>query len=108
MMIDRMNEPFPKLMHDLVLGPIGMTHSTYQQPLPTELKSFAATPYQDDGEPVPAGAHTYPEMAAAGLWTTASDGARYVIEVQRSLRGDANHVISKDLTQQMLTPGLGS
>jgi CubicO group peptidase (beta-lactamase class C family) len=108
MMIDATNEPFPKLMHDMVLAPIGMTHSTYQQPLPTELKFLAAVPYQADGKPVPGGAHTYPEMAAAGLWTTAGDLARYVIEIQRSMRGEANHVLSKEMTQQMLTPGLGS
>jgi CubicO group peptidase (beta-lactamase class C family) len=107
-MIDVANEPFPKLLHDTVLAPIGMTHSTYEQPLPEKLKSFAATPYEVDGTPVAGGAHTYPEMAAAGLWTTASDLARYVIEVQRSLQGDANHALSKETTRQMLTPGLGS
>ena len=54
------------------------------------------------------GAHTYPEMAAAGLWTTPSDLARYCLEVQRSLMGKANHVLSQDLTRQMLTPGKGN
>jgi len=108
MMIDTANEPFPKLLHDTVLAPIGMTHSTYEQPLPAKLKPLAATPYQADGKAVPGGAHTYPEMAAAGLWTTASDLARYAIEVQRSLQGEANHVLSKEVTRQMLTPGLGS
>ena len=107
-MIDTANEPFPKLLHDTVLAPIGMTHSTYEQPLPAKLKPLAATPYQVDGKPVPGGAHTYPEMAAAGLWTTASDLARYAIEVQRSLQGEANHVLSKETTRQMLTPGMGS
>jgi CubicO group peptidase (beta-lactamase class C family) len=108
MMIDTSNQPFPKLLHDMVLAPIGMTHSTYEQPLPAKLKPLAATPYQADGKPVPGGAHTYPEMAAAGLWTTASDLARYAIEVQRSLHGEANHVLSKETTRQMLIPSLGS
>jgi CubicO group peptidase (beta-lactamase class C family) len=47
-------------------------------------------------------------MAAAGLWTTPSDLAKYAIEIERSLEGNANHVLSKDMTQQMLTPGKGS
>jgi hypothetical protein len=51
-------------------------------------------------------AHTYPEMAAAGLWTTASDLAKYVIENQLSLEGKANHVLSSAMTKQMLTPGM--
>jgi hypothetical protein len=47
-------------------------------------------------------------MAAAGLWTTASDLARYAMEDQRSLEGKANHVLSKAMTEQMLTPGKGN
>ena len=70
--IDVSHEPFPKLLHDTVLAPIGMTHSTYEQPLPALMRPNAATPYDAHGVAVPEGAHTYPEMAAAGLWTTPS------------------------------------
>lgn len=106
-LIDATKEPFPKLLLDTVLAPIGMTHSTYEQPLPKEFQDFAATPYRGDGKPVEGGAHTYPEMAAAGLWTTPTDLARYAIEVQKSLEGKANHVLSVKMTRQMLTPGVG-
>jgi CubicO group peptidase (beta-lactamase class C family) len=107
MLVDETKETFPKLLHDTVLAPIGMTHSTYQQPLPAELRANAATPYEFDGKPVAGGAHTYPEMAAAGLWTTPTDLARYAIEVQHSLKGEWNHVLSQQMTKQMLTPGMG-
>jgi CubicO group peptidase (beta-lactamase class C family) len=106
-LIDVTKEPFPKLLHDSVLTPIGMSHSTYEQPLPQAFQSFAATPYRSNGEPVEGGAHTYPEMAAAGLWTTPTDLARYAIEVEQSLQGKANHVLSENMTRQMLTPGIG-
>ncbi len=108
MVVDVAKEPFPKLLHDTVLAPIGMSRSTYQQPLPSELRTGAATPYNADGTAVPGGAHTYPEMAAAGLWTTASDLARYAMENQRSLQGKANHVLSREMTEQMVTPGKGN
>ena len=107
MVIDVTKEPFPKVLHDSVLKPIGMTHSTYEQPLPAEWRAMAATPYEADGKPIAGGAHTYPEMAAAGLWTTPSDLARYLIEVQQSLKGEANHVLSQKMTKEMLTPGMG-
>lgn len=107
MVIDATHEPFPKLLHDVVLAPIGMTHSTYEQPLPAARQAEAATPYQGDGQPVPGGFHTYPEMAAAGLWTTPSDLARYILEVQQSLKGQANHVLSQAMTQQLVQPGKG-
>jgi CubicO group peptidase (beta-lactamase class C family) len=98
--------PFPKLMHDTVLDPIGMTKSTYEQPLPASRMAEVALPYRGNGEPVPGGPHIYPEMAPAGLWTTPSDLARYAIEVQKSLAGTSNRVLSTAMVRQMLTPGL--
>jgi CubicO group peptidase (beta-lactamase class C family) len=106
-LVDVTKEPFPKLLHDLVLAPIGMRHSTYEQPLPRDLQSNAATPYWRSGNPVSGGAHTYPEMAAAGLWTTPTDLAQFAIEVEQSLEGKANHVLSVEMSRQMLHPGLG-
>jgi CubicO group peptidase (beta-lactamase class C family) len=103
LLIDVTHQPFPALLHDTVLAPIGMTQSTYEQPLPEVLRAKSATPYKRDGMPVEGGFRTYPEMAAAGLWTTPSDLARFAIEIQRSLRGDANHVLSAAMTRQMLT-----
>ena len=107
-LIDATGEPLPKLLHDTVLAPIGMSHSTYEQPLPKRFQAFAATPYHGDGKPIEGGAHTYPELAAAGLWTTPTDLAHYAIEVEKSLQGNANHVLSADMTRQMVTPGLGN
>jgi CubicO group peptidase (beta-lactamase class C family) len=103
LLIDVSHQPFPALLHDAVLAPIGMTHSTYEQPLPEALRAKSATPYKRNGTPVEGGIHTYPEMAAAGLWTTPTDLARFAIEIQRSLRGDADHVLSAAMTKQMLT-----
>lgn len=108
LLLDTTKEPFPQLLHDTVLAPIGMAHSTYEQPLPSALQPAAASPYGANGDPVRGGAHTYPEMAAAGLWTTSPDLARYCIEIERSLQGKANHVLSQKLTEQMLTPGKGN
>ena len=100
-LIDVTKEPFAKLLQTTVLGPIGMKHSTYEQPLPQRFAEFAATPYHADSKPIEGGAHTYPELAAAGLWTTPSDLARYAIEVENSLQGKANHVLTQQMTQQM-------
>jgi CubicO group peptidase (beta-lactamase class C family) len=108
LLLDVSHQPFPKLLHDTVLAPIAMTRSTYEQPLPVELRFGAATPYKAGGAPVQGGFHIYPEMAAAGLWTTPTDLARYAIEIQRSLRGDANRVLSAEMTKLMLVAGQGN
>lgn len=96
-------KPFPQILHDLVLQPAGMTHSTYEQPLPKNLAGAAATPYRSGGEPVKGGPHTYPEMAPAGLWTTPSDLARLAIEVQNEYAGKSSKILSQEMMKQMLT-----
>jgi len=99
---------FPDLLHALVLEPIGMSASTYQQPLPSQRADGAAIGHRSNGAPVEGKWHTYPEMAAAGLWTTPSDLARVAIEVQRSLRGESNRVLSAKMVREMLTLQAGS
>ncbi|HEV3023349.1 MAG TPA: serine hydrolase domain-containing protein, partial [Pirellulales bacterium] len=66
-------KPFPRLMHELVLKPVDMHDSTFEQPLPKELTAHAATGHDGGGRPLGRSWHVYPEMAAAGLWTTPAD-----------------------------------
>jgi CubicO group peptidase (beta-lactamase class C family) len=106
MLIDVTKEPFAKLLHDTVLKPLGMKRSTYDQPLPEDWGD-AAVPYDAKGEPLEGGAHTYPERAAAGLWTTPSDLARYAIAVQQTLAGNEHPVLTEAMAKQMVTPGMG-
>ena len=102
---DVTSKTFPTLMHDFVLGPIGMSRSTYEQPLPQNRIVEAAMPYRQDGQPVAGGPHVYPEMAPAGLWTIPSDLARFAIEVQKALAGKSNRVLSIAMAREMLKPG---
>ncbi len=94
--------PFPELMQDSVLTKAGMRESTYENPLPSKLAKIAATGYRSNGDAVPGRYHTYPEMAAAGLWTTASDLARFLIEIQKSREGRSNRILAKSTVEQML------
>ena len=105
---DVTERPFRELMHDLVLGPLGMTRSDYAQPLPRELHTAAATAHYSDGTPVRGGWRVYPELAAAGLWTTPGDLARYAIAVQRACRGMTDAILGAELTERMLTPQIRS
>jgi CubicO group peptidase (beta-lactamase class C family) len=107
MMIDVTGKPFPEFMDETVLKPLGMTASTYQQPLPKELATLTATGCYANGREVKGRWHVYPEMAAAGLWTTATDLARCAIGIQQSLAGKTNLVISQSMTRQMLKHQMG-
>ena len=107
-MTDVSGESFPMLLRRLVLEPAGMEHSTYENPLPASRLDEAAAGYRQDGSPVPGKRHTYPEMQAAGLWTTASDLARFAIAMQNSLRGAEGGVLQQETAREMLTPVMES
>jgi CubicO group peptidase (beta-lactamase class C family) len=102
LLIDVTGKPFPRLMEELVLRPLGMRDSTFDQPPPQALQRRAAAGKQG-GEPVPGKWHIKPEMAAAGLWSTPSDLARFAIEIQKSRRGRSNRVLSREMTNLMLS-----
>lgn len=104
MMMDVAGKPFPELMKETVLQPLGMANSTYDQPLQAEQLKLAATGYLPDGSMTNGKRHTYPEMAAAGLWTTAEDLAKFAVNIQQTLKGGPETVLSKDMTTLMLTP----
>jgi CubicO group peptidase (beta-lactamase class C family) len=103
LMTDASGKPFATLMHDTVLAPLGMTNSTFEQPLPPALHAVSASGHTDKGQPVQGQWHTYPEQAAAGLWTTPSDLARFAIALQDAIAGRSNKIVSKAMTAQMLT-----
>jgi CubicO group peptidase (beta-lactamase class C family) len=104
---DQSGMPFPALMRESVLIPLGMHHSTYEQPLPEALRAMAASGYDRDGKKVEGDWHVYPEMAAAGLWTTPRELGKYVIAIQNANVG-RTHLLSPQLLHAMLTPGMNS
>ena len=105
-MSDVTEQSFPALMHKLVLGKLGMERSTYQQPLPPDWGNGAFA-HQSNGGPVTGLFHVYPEMAAAGLWTTPSDLSRFAIAVQNAFHGVDETLFSQQTAIGMLTPHLG-
>jgi CubicO group peptidase (beta-lactamase class C family) len=103
LLTDVTGQPFERLMHETVLQPLGMTHSTFQQPLPTELAAMAAMPHDAYGQVFERGARIYPEEAPDGLWTTASDIARYILAMQQSVK--AGGFLSKEMANRMFAAG---
>lgn len=104
MLVDIEGKPFPQILKEKVLGPLGMNNSTYDQPLQSAQLVKAATGYLPDGTMTKGKRHTYPEMAAAGLWTTAEDLARFALNIQKTIQGDSGKVLSKAMIEKMLTP----
>ena len=105
---DITGKPFADFMEREILPRLDMHHSTFQQPLPREHARSVASGHSVDGQSVSGGWHVYPEMAAAGLWTTPSDLARFFISIQGSYAARDDRLLSEKMTQQMFTPGLNN
>ncbi len=103
LLMDVEKKPFPTIMDELVLRPAGMSESTYFQPLPESRWGTEALAHGPDGLPVKGKWHTYPEMAAAGLWTTPSDLARFAIMIAQAWSGKSDKIISQETAKKMLT-----
>ena len=103
--VDVLKTPFPEIMKRYALDPAGMRFSTYEQPLPARLAAFASAGHEK-GAVIKGERHTYPEMAAAGLTTTASDLARFGMAIQKARLGVDTGLLSQELAIAMVKPVL--
>ncbi|TCD23362.1 serine hydrolase [Pedobacter psychrodurus] len=89
-----------------ILVPLGMSHSSFNQPpIQQQIANFA-TGY-NNGKEVIGKYHIYPEKAAAGLWTNPTDIAKYIIETQLSLSEKSNKILSKEMSLKRLENSFG-
>ncbi|KZN49193.1 serine hydrolase domain-containing protein [Pseudoalteromonas luteoviolacea] len=95
-------QSFSDYASEQILKPLGMTNSTFAQPLPKHLWSKASAAFDVNGNQVEGDWHVYPEQAAAGLWTTPSDIALYVKAIQSARAGKAVGPITPKLVKDML------
>ena len=108
MLMDVTGKPFAEMMREKVLDPIGMTNSSFEQPPTGALAERTSRAHDGRGNAMNAKWHVYPEQAAAGLWTTPSDLARFAIEVQNAYRGAPSKVLSQAAAREMIAPvGVG-
>ena len=103
LLVDVTGKAFPQLMDELVFRPLGMKSSTFKQPLPQNLQTRAAAG-SSEGEPIKGKWLIKPNMASGGLWTTPSDIARFVIELQKARLGKSSRVLARETANLMLPP----
>ena len=49
-----------------------------------------------------------PNAAAGGLWTTATDYAKFVMEFEKDYTGESHRVLNQKMAQMMVTAGIGA
>lgn len=106
-MTDLAKQPFEQLMQSTVLRPLDMDNSSYATP-DAQAPSRHALAHDEQGLRMDAPWHVYPEQAAASLWSTPTDLAKIIIELQTALRGPRGTLLDKRFATDMVTPvGVG-
>ncbi len=104
-MMDASKQNFADLTRQAIFNKLEMKNSTFAQPLPEKYLPQAAWAYSSAtwfrGMP-----YVYPQQAAAGLYTTPTDLAKFFIDVQKSYRGDGK-ILRQSFAREMLTPQVG-
>jgi len=103
---DNLRKPFVQLAKEIVFEPLGMKHSTFIYPIPSERRPVEAIPHRADGTP---GEPMINSVAQAhgGLMTTARDMSVFVIEIMNAYRGRSTRLISRKSARIMVDEGVG-
>lgn len=93
---------FSVLAKEYLFDPLKMKSSGFEIHRPGEENFHPAIAHDHQGNPIKEGAWClHPESAAAGLWTTPADLARFMIEIQKASKGERT-IISQAVVNKML------
>jgi len=101
------NLDFESLAKKYVFQPTSMSRSTFEQPLSEGFLGNVAEGHSKDGSKIRGGWHVYPELAAAGLWTTPSDLLKWSASLANAWQGNQNAFLSCSVAKEMLTAQAG-
>uniref|UniRef100_UPI001041A412 serine hydrolase domain-containing protein n=1 Tax=Actinomadura roseirufa TaxID=2094049 RepID=UPI001041A412 len=96
--------PFADLMDELLLGPLGLRHSGFDQALPLADGRAPAWGHDEDGATIEGRYRVRADLAAAGMWATAADLAELLLEVRRARLGRPRALLSDASAGALLTP----
>lgn len=101
--------PFDSLVETLVLEPLHMENSTFDhRKATTTLATKLAAGHAYDGSSLTNKWFFYPERAAAGLWSTPTDLAYFLMDIQQTYLGNSENILFTDFVHQMLTLQIGT
>ncbi|GAB2849364.1 hypothetical protein GCM10027277_16940 [Pseudoduganella ginsengisoli] len=103
-LMDATQKDFTTLARQQVLAPLRMHDTVFAPDLPAGLAQRAATGHELDGSPVAGNWRRYPELTAAGAWSTATDLARFAIAIQRAAQGKDTRLLTQQQAATLLTP----
>lgn len=92
---------FSDLMQTSVLDPLGMTNSTFDQPLPGDFEDRAAAHHDANGKVIPY--KSYQWVAGGGLYTTPADYARAMLVIMDQQKTVQTNFLTQNNLNFLLT-----
>jgi amino acid adenylation domain-containing protein len=105
---DVTGEPFEPLMRRLVLDPLRLADTSFDQDHSHTAGLPVALGHDAHGTPLKGGWRTRAHLAAAGLWTTAADAARFTVAVRDALLGNPGALVPQALARELLAGETGT
>lgn len=100
---DLLDRSFDDVAHEFIFDPLGMTNTTYTQPLPAAFHANVASGHGDDGQPQPGGWMISSEMAAGGLFSSANDYAKFLLACREAYHGRNKDLLGEAFARDMMT-----
>jgi CubicO group peptidase (beta-lactamase class C family) len=103
---DIVKQPYQDYIENHFFNKLKMTYSSYRQNLPTQLLPFVATGHSK-GKELQDKWKLHPAYGSGGLWSTPTNIAKFMIEIQNATMGKGK-ILSKKMANEMLTPQKGN
>jgi CubicO group peptidase (beta-lactamase class C family) len=98
-------EPFESYVERHIYAPLGMTRSTFRQPVPEQLKADLSQGYITASEP-PRPYEFIITAPAGSMSTTADDMAKFMIAYLQEGRYQENRILKPETVRQMFEPAV--
>ncbi len=96
-------QPFESYVNDHIFQPLGMTHSSFHQPLPASLVRSASEGYDEPTEKPAIGFEVFNPAPAGGISSTASDMGRFGQALLNGGELDGHRILKPETLKEMWT-----
>jgi CubicO group peptidase (beta-lactamase class C family) len=96
-------EPFEQYVAEHIFQPLGMKHSSFDQPLAEGLSPFASDGYRSDTEKPAVGFEIFSPAPAGGVSSTASDMGRFALALLNGGELEGRSILKPETLQAMWT-----
>jgi CubicO group peptidase (beta-lactamase class C family) len=103
LLIDVSKKSFPKFMNENLISKVEMKNTLFATILPAKYESNVAFGHEPNGKKIKGNWNHYPELAAAGGWSTPYDLALLAIEIQKGFIGKNNKIIITKTIREIIS-----